>query len=115
MVIYRSLSAGAEQSFASTWGVSQALDQAQQWKDVMTEAVKASVIIVVLDILRISSNIQWFECVPCRVGVARLLTLLSLQGLCRLPLRAGVSLRRGDADLVGAGAQHQCPAIRCAN
>jgi hypothetical protein len=32
MVIYRSLSPAAEQTFATTWGVSQALDQAQQWK-----------------------------------------------------------------------------------
>lgn len=59
MIVYRTLSAGAEQSFASTWGISQALDQAAKWQDVLKEAVKASIIIVVLDILRIRSHSQW--------------------------------------------------------
>ena len=61
MIIYRSLSPAASQTFAGTWGVSQALDQAQQWKDVLNEAVKASIILVILELLRLSSDLQWFE------------------------------------------------------
>ena len=84
MIIYQNLSAGAEQTFASAWGVSQALDQAQQvapslseaprpaarltessplpqWKDVMTETVQSCVIVVIFDLLLLSSDRQWFE------------------------------------------------------
>ena len=60
-IIYRTLSPAATQTFAGTWGVSQGLDQAQQWKDILTEAAKLSVIIVVLDWLRVTSSTAWFE------------------------------------------------------
>jgi hypothetical protein len=61
MIIYRNLSPAAQQTFASTWGISQALDQAQQWKGILQEAVKTTLIVSALEVLRISSNVQWFE------------------------------------------------------
>ena len=61
MVIYKNLSAAAEATFASTWGISQGLDQVQQWKGVLQEAVKCSLLLVIMDILRVQSGKVWFE------------------------------------------------------
>ena len=61
LIIYKNLSAGAEQTFASTWGISQAFDQAQRWKSVLQEAVKVSLIMVIFDLLRVQSGKAWFE------------------------------------------------------
>jgi hypothetical protein len=61
MIIYRNLSPAAAQSFASTWGISQALDLAQQWKGILREALKTTLIVAAVEWLRLSSNIQWFE------------------------------------------------------
>ena len=61
MIIYRNLGQDAEVQFAKTWGVGVGLDNVQQWKDVAQEALKAALIIMVLDMLRVTSHRQWFE------------------------------------------------------
>ena len=44
-----------------TWGIGYGLDQAQQWKEVLRTAVKVALVVVVLDMLRIKSNLAWLE------------------------------------------------------
>ena len=61
MIIYRNLGADAETQFAKTWGVGVGLDNVQQWQDVLKEATKAAALILVLDMLRVTSHRAWFE------------------------------------------------------
>ena len=61
MIIYRNLGQDAEVQFAKTWGVGVGLDNVQQWKDVAQEALKAALLIMILDMLRATSHRQWFE------------------------------------------------------
>jgi len=61
MIIYRRLGPEAEKQFVKTWGVGIGLDQAQQWQDVAKEALKAAALIVILDMLRVTSHRAWFE------------------------------------------------------
>ena len=60
-LIYKQLGPDAEQQFASQWGVGYALDNASQWQDVAKTAVKTALILVVLDLLRITRDRPWFE------------------------------------------------------
>ena len=61
MIIYRRLGPEAEKQFVKTWGVGIGLDQAQQWQDVGKEALKAAALIVILDMLRVTTHRAWFE------------------------------------------------------
>jgi hypothetical protein len=61
MIIYRRLGPEAERQFVKTWGVGIGLDQAQQWQDVAKEALKAAALIVVLDMLRVTTHRAWLE------------------------------------------------------
>jgi len=61
MQIYTRLGPEAERKFAQTWGIGYGLDQAQQWKEVLRTAVKVTLVMVVLDLLRIKSNLAWLE------------------------------------------------------
>lgn len=61
MIIYTRLGPAAEEEFASSWGIGVGLDNVQQWKDVAQEAVKAALIAVLLDRLRITRNGPWLE------------------------------------------------------
>jgi hypothetical protein len=61
MIIYRSLGKDAEVKFSQTFGIGYALDQASEWKDVFTTAFKAAVLLVFLDMLRITRNMPWLE------------------------------------------------------
>ena len=43
------------------WGVSYALDNCSEWQDVAIEACKVALILVILDLLRITKDRPWFE------------------------------------------------------
>ena len=61
MIIYTQLGSDAESQFAQQWGVGYAMDNASEWQDVCTTAVKTALILVVLDLLRITKDRPWFE------------------------------------------------------
>ena len=44
-----------------TWGVGYAMNNCSEWQDVFKTAVKAALLIVVLDALRVTRNSDWFE------------------------------------------------------
>ena len=68
MIIYKNLGPEAQNSFSQTWGVSYALDNCSEWQDVMIEACKVALILVVLDLLRVTKDRPWFEVrASCRV------------------------------------------------
>ena len=61
MLIYKTLGDSAQEEFAKTWGVGYALDNASEWQEVFKTAAKTALILVVLDLLRLSKNADWFE------------------------------------------------------
>ena len=61
MIIYKNLGPEAQSSFSQTWGVSYALDNCSEWQDVLIEASKVALILVLLDLLRITKDRPWFE------------------------------------------------------
>ena len=83
MLIFRLLGDDAEQSFARSWGISYGIGAAAearplsqrmhvcvrsadlacslQWKDIATEALKAAVILAILERLYLTSNTSWLE------------------------------------------------------
>ena len=89
MLIYTNLGEGAETSFTQSWGIgygapprcwrgngagaaggaaradappaAPAMDNASEWRDIFTEAAKVSLILVILDLLRVSRDASWFE------------------------------------------------------
>ena len=61
MVVYRLLGQSAVNAFARSFGVSYALDQVTQWQDIANEAVKAVVVMFILERLFISSPLVWIE------------------------------------------------------
>ena len=61
MLIYRQLGDKAQQEFAKTWGVGYALNNASEWQEVFKTAAKTAVILVILDLLRVTKDAPWFE------------------------------------------------------
>ena len=61
MLIYKLLGGSAEQEFARSWGVSYGMNAATEWKDVLTEAVKAAVILAIMERLFLTRNSSWLE------------------------------------------------------
>ncbi len=61
MLIYRLLGEQAEAGFTRTWGVSYGLDAARQWQDIVKETFKAAVIMLILERLCLTRNVQWLE------------------------------------------------------
>ena len=61
MIIYKNLGPEAQSSFSQTWGVSYALDNCTEWQDVAIEAGKVALVLVILDLLRITKDRPWFE------------------------------------------------------
>ena len=57
----KNLGPEAQNSFSQTWGVSYALDNCTEWQDVAIEACKVAVILVILDLLRFTKDLPWFE------------------------------------------------------
>jgi hypothetical protein len=61
MLIYTTLGDKAQSQFAQTWGIGYGLDNATEWQEVLKTAAKTALILVVLDLLRLSKNASWFE------------------------------------------------------
>lgn len=61
ILMYRSLGDDAEKQFTAQWGVGFGLDQASEWKDIAQTALKVALVMVVLDVLRLSRNNRWLE------------------------------------------------------
>jgi hypothetical protein len=97
MIIYKNLGPEAQSSFSQTWGVSYALDNCTEWQDVRApsacalrqlltrallrpqvaiEAGKVALVLVILDLLRITKDRPWFEArlLCCQASVPCVLT-----------------------------------------
>jgi hypothetical protein len=61
MLIYTKLGASAQDEFAKTWGIGYALENVSEWQDVALTACKIAVLMVILDLLRLTRNATWFE------------------------------------------------------
>jgi hypothetical protein len=61
VLIYDQLGASAESSFVRAWLVALGVDNAAQWKDVATEALKGAALLLILDRLWLVSNGRWVE------------------------------------------------------
>lgn len=61
MVIYNLLGKDAENSFSTQWAVGYVMDNASQWQEILKTALKAALIMYILDRLRLVGDIVWFE------------------------------------------------------
>ena len=61
MLIYRQMGDSAQRKFSQSWGISFGMDSATEWQDVAHEALKTSVILIVLDLLLITGHRPWLE------------------------------------------------------
>jgi hypothetical protein len=61
MLIYKQLGASAQEEFSKTWGIGYALNSASEWQEVAKTAAQAALLIVLLDLLRITRNGDWFS------------------------------------------------------
>ena len=61
MLIYRQLGDKAQEEFAKTWGVGYALNNASEWQDVLKTAAQTALVLVILDMLRVTKDTPWFE------------------------------------------------------
>ena len=44
-----------------TWGIGYGMNSASEWQEVAKTALKTAVVLVVLDLLRVTRNSKWFE------------------------------------------------------
>ena len=61
MLIYKLLGDQAQSEFARSWGISYAMNAVTEWKDIAVEAVKATVIMIILERLFLTRNSAWLE------------------------------------------------------
>ena len=61
MLIYRQMGDSAQRQFATSWGINFGLDSAKEWQDVAKEALKTTVVLVILDLLLITGHRPWLE------------------------------------------------------
>ena len=61
MLIYKLLGDQAQSEFARSWGVSYGMNAATEWKDIVVEAVKATIILIILERLFLTRNSAWLE------------------------------------------------------
>ena len=97
MLIYKLLGEGAEQSFASSFGVSYGVGAASEWKDIGKEAAKAAVILVILERLHLTNPVAWLEArAPkaqrCSTVADPIRCLPASAGALGLPERAGAAV-----------------------
>ena len=87
------------------------MDNATEWQEVFKTAAKTALILVILDLLRLSKNATWFEVRVLLLGISQLLALtsLALTGARRLRVHAGGAFQRRSALLVGANAHARAP------
>jgi hypothetical protein len=61
MKVYTLLGEGAESSFARSFGVSFGINQATEWQDIAKEALKAVIIMAILERVFLSPHLSWLE------------------------------------------------------
>ena len=61
MLIYKLLGDQAQSEFTRSWGISYGMNAATEWKDIVVEAVKATVILIILERLFLTRNSSWLE------------------------------------------------------
>ena len=61
MLIYKLLGDKAQSEFARSWGVSYGMNAATEWKDIAVEAVKATIILIIMERLFLTRNSAWLE------------------------------------------------------
>ncbi len=91
MLIYKLLGADAEASFARSWGVSYGMNAATEWRQVLLEALRAAVILAILERLCLTRNATWLE---------QHIDYLSLQARCAAWHLCVVWARVGDPRLM---------------
>ena len=60
-LVYDQLGMGAEASFVRSWLVALGVDNAAQWRDILHQAIKGGIILIMLDQLWVMSNATWIE------------------------------------------------------
>ena len=60
-LIYRLLGGNAEESFARSWGISYAMNAVTEWDDIVQEAIKGAVVMVIMERLFLTRNASWLE------------------------------------------------------
>jgi hypothetical protein len=75
MLIYKLLGGDAEASFARSWGVSYGMNAATEWRQVLLEALRAALVLAILERLCLTRNSTWLE---------QHIDYLSLQARCAL-------------------------------
>ena len=61
MLIYKLLGSEAEQSFATSWGVSYGVGAASEWQDIVKEAATGVIILAILERLHFTRPVSWLE------------------------------------------------------
>ena len=61
LLVYNLIGKSGENSFIKGWGVSYGLGAAMEWRDIVVEALKGIVLLVVLERLLLTSDISWME------------------------------------------------------
>jgi hypothetical protein len=109
MLIYNQLGQKAVDAMGSSFGVSYAMGQITEWKDIATEVVKGVFILMILERLLLSSPLGWLEGPSCWLGF-HLSSRVSSLCLCRshrLPQRE----RSHDEGEGVVGADHECVCV----
>ena len=60
-LIYRLLGGDAEESFARSWGISYGMSAVTEWDDIVREALKGAVVLVLMERLFLTRNASWLE------------------------------------------------------
>ena len=61
MLVYKLLGQSAVDAFARSFGISYALNQVTEWQDIVTEVIKAILVMLILERLLISPPASWME------------------------------------------------------
>jgi hypothetical protein len=61
MLCYKLLGDEAQSSFARSWGISYGVGAAAEWKDIVTEAAKAAILLAILERLFLTRPASWVE------------------------------------------------------
>ena len=90
---------------SQTWGIGYGMNNASEWQEVAKTALKTAVILVILDVLRVTRNSTWFEASPFLVSRCPAASDASgrtgARGFCE---RAGRAVQRRRTLMVAADA-----------
>ena len=61
MLIYKLLGDKAQSEFARSWGISYGMNAVTEWQDIAIEAVKGTVVLIIMERLFLTGNSSWLE------------------------------------------------------